>query len=218
MAHIVTVVASKGGVGKSTIATNIAVAAELASVSSCVIDLDDQATAERWGEWRGEEAPAVIGAKAATLGRTLRQVEAAGAELIVIDNPPRAHMEARESVGAANLVLIPCRPGAFDLDAIRLTAGLVSGTGKPGFVVMNAAHPSASTVFEEINGLVTGLGLQLAPVRLCDRALFRKAGGQGRGVIEIEPEGKAAEEARNLYDWIARMLGIRTSRKRRAAA
>lgn len=213
---IVCVVAQKGGVGKSTLATNIAVAAELAGTSSCIIDLDDQATAERWGEWRGEDAPAVIGAKAATLQRTLKQVEAAGAELVVIDNPPRAHTEARESVLAADLVLIPCRPGAFDLDAIRLTAGLVAGTDKPGFVVMNAAHPSASSVFEEIGGLVTGLGLKLAPVRLCDRAAFRKAGGAGKGVLETEPDSKAAEEARNLYDWIASTLGIK-ARRRKAA-
>ena len=120
----IAVVSQKGGAGKTTLALHIAVAAELAGLSAAILDMDPQGTAERWGEWRKEEPPAVVAAKTTTLARRLEQARAAEGDLVVIDTPPLAQAEAREAARAADLILIPCRPSAFDLDAIRITATL----------------------------------------------------------------------------------------------
>ena len=61
---------------------------------------------------------------------------------MVIDTGPAADAAARRSAELADLVLIPCRPSAFDLKAIRTTLDLVEATRTPAFVVLKcgAAH------------------------------------------------------------------------------
>lgn len=170
-------------------------------------------TAERWGEWRKEEPPVVVSAKAATLGKRLEQAEKAGADIVVIDTPPLAQSEAREAARAAGMILIPCRPAAFDLDAIRLTAGLARDSGKPAFVVINAGPPNGTAIYADVANVVKGIGLDLCPHRLSERAAFRHSVGQGRAAQEVEENGKAAAEISTLWAWIARNLVIRESCK-----
>ncbi|MEI9891353.1 MAG: hypothetical protein WDN45_13155 [Caulobacteraceae bacterium] len=56
----------------------------------------------------------------------------------MIDTPPHADAMARQAARLADLLLIPCRPRAFDLAAIEATAELVRSSRKPAFVVFNA--------------------------------------------------------------------------------
>jgi chromosome partitioning protein len=209
----IAVVSQKGGAGKTTLALHIAVAAELAGLSAAILDMDPQGTAERWGEWRKEEPPAVVAAKTTTLARRLEQARAAEGDLVVIDTPPLAQAEAREAARAADLILIPCRPSAFDLDAIRITADLANDIRRPAFVVVNAGPPHGTAVYKDVEEVVERFGLRLAPTRLAERAAFRHAVRDGKSAQELEPGSKAAEEVSALWDWIAGHLGIRESRK-----
>ncbi len=204
----VAVVSQKGGAGKTTLALHIAVAAERAGLSAAILDMDPQGTAERWSEWRKEEPPAVVAAKATTLGRRLEQAKAAEGNLVVIDTPPLAQTEAREAARIADLILIPCRPSAFDLDAIRITADLANDIKKPAFVVVNAGPPHGTSVYRDVAETVKRFGLQVAPARLAERAAFRHAVREGKSVQELEPDSKAAEEVAALWFWIARQLDI----------
>ena len=67
---IISVVCQKGGAGKTTIATNLAVLAERAGYPTVLLDLDPQATAAKWGDKRGGAAPDVVAAQAGRLLRT----------------------------------------------------------------------------------------------------------------------------------------------------
>ena len=205
---VIAVVSQKGGAGKTTLALHIAVAAERAGLSAAILDMDPQGTAERWSEWRKEEPPAVVAAKAATLSRRLEQARAAKGDLVVIDTPPLAQTEAREAARIADLILIPCRPSAFDLDAIRITADLANDIRKPAFVVVNAGPPHGTAVYLDVAQTVEGFGLQVAPARLSERAAFRHAVREGKSAQETEPAGKAAEEMASLWLWIAGHLQI----------
>jgi chromosome partitioning protein len=69
-----------------------------------------------------------------------------GANLAVIDSPPHADAMARQAVKLADLVLIPCRPRAFDLAALEATADLIKATPRPAFVVFNAGPPQARLI------------------------------------------------------------------------
>lgn len=209
---VVAVVSQKGGAGKTTLALHIAVAAERAGLSAAILDMDPQGTAERWSEWRKEEPPAVVAAKATTLARRIEQAKGAAGDLVVIDTPPLAQTEAREAARIANLILIPCRPSAFDLDAIRITADLANDIRKPAFVVVNAGPPHGTAVYRDVAETVESFGLKVAPARLAERAAFRHAVREGKSVQETEPEGRAAEEVDALWTWIAGQLGIKTTR------
>lgn len=203
----VAVVSQKGGAGKTTLALHIAVAAELAGYGTVLVDMDPQGTAEAWSEWRKEKPPTVIPAKTATLAKTLERAEGHGAEFIVIDTPPLAEAEARAAARSADLVLVPCRPNAFDLHSIKTTADLTNFAAKPAFAIFNAGPANAPRLYVETAELVTDLGLKVADPRLSDRATFRHATGSGQAAQETEPHGKAAAEVEELWRWICKQVG-----------
>jgi len=204
----VAVVSQKGGAGKTTLALHIAVAAELAGYGTVLIDMDPQGTAEAWSEWRQEKPPTVIPAKTATLAKTLERAAGHGAEFVIIDTPPLAEAEARAAAKSAHLVLVPCRPNAFDLHSIKTTADLTNFAAKPAFAVFNAGPANAPKLYTETTELVTELGLQVAAPHLSDRAAFRHSTGSGQAAQETEPDGKAAAEITALWRWICQQVGV----------
>ena len=131
----------------------------------------------------------------------------------MIDTPPHADSAARAAVEVADLVLIPCRPSAFDLAAIQTTAKLVQLLRKPAFVVFTAGPPNAPRVYQEAGELVESFGTPPCPVILPDRAAYRHASAEGRTVTELEPAGKAAQEIRDIYEWTCRQVDAPTRRK-----
>lgn len=195
-------VSQKGGSGKTTLATHLAAAAVAAGYVTCLIDTDPQATAAAWGDWRGKADPEVITTPPTRLIRTLEEVARLGAEIAVIDTPPHADAAAREAVKAADLILIPCRPRAFDLHAIQTTADLATFSGKKAYVVFNAAPPRAPALFGEASEIVRRIGLDVAPVMIADRAAFHHSTAAGRTALETDASGKAAEEIKALWAWI----------------
>ena len=209
----VAVISQKGGAGKTTLALHLAVAGHLAHLDTGLIDLDPQGTAETWGSWRKDEPPAVIGAKAATLARTLDKAAQAGAELVIIDTPPLAQAEARAAAAVADVILIPCQLRIFDLDAIKVTAGLIKDMSKTGFVVFNRTPSRAPNLYAQGVEVVTGMGLKAAPIMLVERAAYHHAEQEGKAAQEFQPSGKAAIEITELWNWLAKQLAIKRVRK-----
>ena len=210
---VISIVSQKGGVGKTTIAVHLAVAAANEGLTVALIDLDPQATAAQWSDWRGGENPAVVAAPHARLAPTLAEAKKAGVDLVVIDSPPAADSAAVAAAKAADLVLIPTRASAFDLHAIKTTAELVRVAQKPAYVVLNAVPPRATALIEEVATVINSLQLAISPVSLVDRAAFRHAVINGQTAGEYEPAGKAAEELQRLYVWACGQLHISTRTK-----
>ncbi|WP_420383435.1 ParA family partition ATPase [Novosphingobium sp.] len=197
----IAIVSQKGGSGKTTLAVNLAAVAEAAGQVTLIIDTDPQATASQWGSWRSERAPEVIDSAPPRIQHKVDQAKAQGATFVVIDTPPHADSAASRAVEAADLVLIPCRPSAFDLAAIKTTISLVRLFDKPAFVVFTAGPPHAARMYEEAAELVRSFGIKACPQILPDRAVYRHASAAGASVIEFEPDGKAAAEITALYMW-----------------
>jgi chromosome partitioning protein len=212
---IVAVISQKGGAGKTTLALHLAAAAHEAGRVALVVDTDPQATASQWAAWRQDRPPEVIDSPPPRLAAKVAQAAGQGAELIVIDTPPHADSAARAAVELADLVLIPCRPSAFDLAAIQTTAKLVQLLKKPAFVVFTAGAPNAPRIYAEVGELVAGYGTPPCPVVIPDRAAYRHASAEGLSVLETEPAGRAAEDIRQLYAWACRQVGLSTRRSAR---
>lgn len=206
----IAIVSQKGGAGKTTLAVNLAAEAARSCVS-LIVDTDPQATASRWGQWRGGGDPEVVDCGAPTLlaGKLAKAAEL-GADLAVI-TPPHADAMSRQASRLADLILIPCRPRAFDLAAIEATAELVRSGRKPAFVVFNAGPPRAPHIYREAANLIAGeFGLEIAPVILPERAAFHHSAAAGRTAPEHDVQGKGAEEIRTLWMWTREQLGLST--------
>ena len=206
----VAIISQKGGAGKTTLALHLAVAAQDAGRVSLIIDTDPQATASQWGSWREDKPPEVIDSPPPRLAAKVEQAQEQGAQFVVIDTPPHADSAARAAVETADLVLIPCRPSAFDLAAIQTTVKLVQLLRKPAFVVFTAGSPNAPRMYEEADELVESFGISACPVQLPDRAAYRHPSAEGRTVMETEPDGKAANEIQQLYKWTCRQIDMST--------
>jgi chromosome partitioning protein len=218
----IAIISQKGGAGKTTLALHLAAAAHDAGRIALIIDTDPQATASQWAAWRQDAPPEVIDSPPPRLAAKAEAAKAQGAEMIVIDTPPHADSAARAAVEVADLVLIPCRPSAFDLSAIQTTAKLVQLLRKPAYVVFTAGSPNAPRIYQEAGELVESFGTPPCPIQIPDRAVYRHASGEGRTVMEYEPAGKAADDIRQLYDWTCRQVGLpaqkaKNARKRTAA-
>ncbi len=216
----IAIISQKGGAGKTTLALHLAAAAQDSGRVALIIDTDPQATASQWAAWRRDAPPEVIDSPPPRLAAKVDAAKGQGADFIVIDTPPHADSAARAAVEVADLVLIPCRPSAFDLSAIQTTAKLVQLLRKPAFVVFTAGSPNAPRIYQEAGELVDSFGTPPCPIYLPDRAAYRHASGEGRTVMEYEPAGKAAEDIRQFYAWTCRQVGLSTpkpARKRTAA-
>ncbi len=196
------IVSQKGGSGKTTLAVHLAVAAERKKKRVAIIDLDPQASALEWHSRRSAATPEVITATAEQLPVLLKQAEANGADLAIIDTAPHSDRAATIAASHADLVLIPCRPSAFDIAAMEKTLSLLKLTAAKdrAAIVLNAAPPRGGQVDEAETGLAELA--RVVPVRMHHRAAYSYAVNDGRSVEEFDPYSKAAEEIRELFEWI----------------
>lgn len=212
----VALLSQKGGAGKTTLALHLAVAADRARRAAVVIDLDPQASSAGWRDARPGETPVVVAVPPARLPQALDAARQGGAAVVLIDTAPHSETASLAAAEAADLVLIPCRPGILDLRAIRTTAALVRLAGKPAHVVLNAIPPRAPNLVADARAAVGHHKLPVAPVTLQHRAAYSHALTAGQTAQEYEPAGKAADEVARLWDWLATELGIGARVKRRA--
>lgn len=206
----IALIAQKGGVGKTTVAVNLAVATYAVGLKTALFDLDQQESAVVWSDRRSAEHPHVEFLTERRLPEALKAANEQGFAVCIIDTPPAAGPQALTAAEAADLVLIPCRPSLVDLDAIRRTAQLVKSAGVPAFVVFNAAPHGATTLLDDARAIVGDAGLTVAPPVLRERSAFRAAWPLGKAVVETEPHGKAAGEVAELRKWMCAHLQVCT--------
>src|SRR5262245_39562964 len=199
------ILARKGGAGKSTLTLHWAVEAERRQRRVAVIDIDPQQTSVKWSKRRlqqlGKKTPAMLVATASNLQEALEACEANGLALVLIDTPPHVEAPCREAARLADLVVIPCGPSAPDLEAIGATIHVLQETKTPGVIVLNQGRPGSS-INDKAIAVLTQYGLPVCPVPIIRRAALADAFTDGRAVVEIEPDGKAADEITRSWAWI----------------
>ena len=202
----VAIIGQKGGTGKTTIAENLAVTAARHKQRVALIDLDSQPTSARWGDRREDENPAVVSAQVARLTQVLTAAKKQGTALAILDTPPRTSEATLEAAKRADVVLVPVRPLINDMETLPALRELVTFAGSPpAFVVINAAAVQGNRHLEAQKAAET-MGFDVCPVVLRQRSAYGDAPGAGLGVVEYEPQGKAAWEIEKLYKFILELL------------
>jgi chromosome partitioning protein len=182
---IVAFLSQKGGGDKTTLAVHIAVAAHEAGKRVVVVDADPQASATVWADARRAVEPLVVTVTPARLGEVLAAAESEGIDLVLIDTAPHAAPEAAAIARAADFVLIPVRPTAFDLAAAERAVLIVRAAKVKAAFVLSACPVRAPEVADTRAAL--GLhGLAVAGPEITDRRAFARAIATGRAVTEFE--------------------------------
>ena len=205
--HTLAVLSRKGGTGKTTLTVNLAVAAQRAGHKVAIVDLDSQASASEWGDWREADTPEVISVHSARLPQELHKLKQQGVTFALLDTPPKIEDIALDAAKAADLAIIPCKLGAFDLKAIEKTI-LVGNMAKcPMRIVFNAVR-ARSSMLHPAKRAVQVYEVNAAPCVIGDRVVFSHSVIEGLGVMEYEPKGKASIEIQALFRYISKELEV----------
>ena len=201
MTHTITVACLKGGTGKSTVATGLAVAFHAAGHRVLLIDADPQGTLHTWASVaaeNGKKAPPVVAIHGAALRGDVRRVGAAY-DLVVIDCPPRHGIEQKAAILSADLVLIPVTPGGADLWALSDTLGVIDDAQglRPELraAIVGNMLDSRTEFSRGLRGaLKTETEVPMMKATLGRRVTYAEAMTAGEGPTTYAPRSIAAKE------------------------
>ncbi len=201
----IAVVTQKGGAGKTTLATNLAVALADGGDKVLLIDADRQRTALDWFAVRSEGSyngkVTVVGIDNDTIHRQVENLMA-GYSHVIIDGPPRAEKIDRSAMMAADFVLIPVQPSSADVWAAETTIKVVeeARTFRPALfaaLVVNRKIPN-TVLSKAILELLLEFPVETLKSGIGQRVAFAESLGRGGSVIEDAAHGLAADEIRAL--------------------
>ena len=215
---IVVVGGIKGGSGKTTVATNLAVIRAKKGSDLLLIDADDQETSSDFTILRNEQHESGAGYTSIKLTgaavRTETKKLSSKYQDIVIDTGGRDTTSQRAALTIADILLVPFVPRSFDVWTLEKVSTLVSelkivNPNLQAYALINRAdsagrdNQSAAEIIretEELSFIDTPLG---------SRKAFSNAAARGLAVTELKPLDKKAErEMMNLYRYIFEIIKV----------
>lgn len=217
MASIIAVANLKGGVGKSTIAQNLAVCLRSQGHTICLVDTDvEQKSTMEWGERREARELPAIKLALSTEDRLARDINelAKTHDFVIVDGSPALSEVATKIMMVADLVVVPVMPSGNDYGALEKflaryddvkslleSKGMALDLG----VVLNGYNDRIivnRAVFEAIKKLE----VHIFNTEIGHRAAYQEANLVGMGVVELG-DGKAAHEIESLAGEVKEFLG-----------
>jgi chromosome partitioning protein len=215
--NVVALVTQKGGAGKSTLASNLAVAAFLRGERVFICDLDPLQSLVKWSKARKALDIPVEHIPPGKLNRALASLARDGVTLVVVDTPGGDTAAASEAIDAADFCILPARPNALDLWATEVTLARVKARRKDFAFLLTQCPPSqqSARVARGAEALQE-MGALLAPL-VASRVDYQEAIRLGLGVCELKPSSAAAQEMTGLWTSLATRLAGLEKRGRGAA-
>jgi len=209
------VINSKGGSGKTTVATNLASYFAAHDIPTTVMDYDPQGSSLHWLRVRTQPGGRIYGANAAPQkGGRIRSVEMhvpADTQQLLIDAPAGASgLLLQEMLSKADGILIPVAPSAIDIHATAnfvrdlLLVGRIRTRNIQLAVVANRVR-SSMPVYQPLERFLNSLGLPFL-TRISDSDVYVKAAEAGIGIFEMASSAAAAEcaEFMPIVEWVGR--------------
>ena len=196
----IALISQKGGVGKTTLTINLAVAAHRAGHQVVIADTDQQQSTYEWYRNRKDRHPLPYVAQVfpGTIGDVIEKARRNDADLLVADTSPNSTEESLAIADQSDLLIVPCAPSLIDLRALKRTEKIIRLSAKPAFAVLNLCPPVGDDADQAAEALQR-LGFTVCPHRIVNRAATRRAYAHDQSVFEFEPNSKAAAEFEAVY-------------------
>jgi chromosome partitioning protein len=209
---IIAVSGRKGGVGKSTVAGNLAGEFAARGRNVLVLDADPQHSMAAWaGEGQGLLSRAVEKvAPTDDLRARARQADKE-TDVVLIDTPPGYPEIAYQAALAADLVLLPCGPSPLDLLALKqalslaLKARAERRSKKPRVRFVPSRVVMSTNLGRALASSLENMGKKVLPP-ICQRVVVAEAVAHGLTVAEYAPGSPAHEEFRALAKAVEKIL------------
>lgn len=210
---IILVGGEKGGTGKSTLATNLAVEFARAGGDILIFDTDEQKSMTNWGWLRDEDPSLGQIAMVSKTGEINKEVPKFIGKFdhIIIDAGGQESQEIRSSLMVADIVYSPVRPSSLDLstlakmDKLAEFAKTINSNLVCRIILNGCSTNPVVTDADDAEDYINDsdfLHFTTSKVRICERATYKHAVSCGRGVTEMEGKKaneKASEEIRAFF-------------------
>ncbi len=198
---IILIGSEKGGVGKSTLATNLAVLLASKGNDVVIVDADRQSTCANWAQDRYETDKIKIDCirQYDNLKPTLDSLSSRY-KIIIVDCQGRISQEMRTGLLAANLVIIPFKPSQWDLDTLPSMLNIIKEAKdfnqklvSCAVITMSPTNPNMDDLNQARDFFSNYPEIVLLKTAICERKVYKEAAGCGLGIIELDNQ-KAIDE------------------------
>ncbi|NDU99228.1 ParA family partition ATPase [Spirosoma terrae] len=196
---IISVTSLKGGVGKSTIAQNLAVCFAHSKYTVCIVDVDTNQSALRWSGLRDEDLPAVpvYGlTDGMELSKNIKHLNQ-NHEIVIIDGTPSLSQVTSKIILLADLLIIPILPSGLDIWATEKFIDRYRDAEQqkeetiPAYFLIN--QNQTTNLSKEVKEVLEATGISVFNSSLRNRIAYREAVIKGLGVFEFKDEKAKAE-------------------------
>jgi ATPases involved in chromosome partitioning len=203
--RVVTLANVKGGVGKSTICSALAVRAAEGGQKVAMLDLDGQETLSSWWVRRGRgKNPKLIEVDAAT--EAIELLLAEGWHWALIDTGPAKLDSIEPAVAVADLVLIPTRPSAFDIEQAAIIVEMCENHGKKHAFVLNAVPSGSAKLLKSSVAFLRQNGFTVLDPHVAVRTAYAAAVTVGKSGPEVDKSEVARREIDALWEAVLEIL------------
>jgi len=207
--NVITFASRKGGAGKSTLTAHLAAFGHSSGRRCLIIDADPQGSLTLWHSLRNDkELPLHTAAQG--IDRLIALAIVEGYEWVFIDTAPTMWVVVQEAIRAASLVVIPARPGFFDIAAVRETVATARQGKKPYAVVFNAApvkrDEKEAPAVAQSRAALHKLSIPVWSGQISQRTGFTSSLAAGASVSEADPGSAAGREIAQLWSAIDRSV------------
>jgi chromosome partitioning protein len=189
----------KGGVGKTTVAQNLAVCFAHMGYKVCIVDTDTNQNSLAWSGVRDEDLPEVLVVGAIDSKALTKTVDklAKDNEVVIIDGTPSLSEMTTRIILASDILVIPILPSGHDFRAMnqffdRYEQAKEFREDIPAYFLLNQFSENLN-VHQDMKNLLTQFGINILKTTLNKRVAYVKTGIEGRGVYE-GTDDKAKEE------------------------
>ena len=210
LSKIITISQQKGGTGKTTLAVHLAMAfIKYHNLKVAIIDTDPQGSLGKWFMIRSEK-------KVSNENLTFKTASLWGAQyesktlkndhdIVIIDTPPKIESDARPSIEAADLVLIPMAASHVDFWATGAIVEIAKKANKKILAQINRSS-QRSKLIEKTKDFIKSLDLKSTETIIGNRQIYTSSMGEGKTAVEKQRKGNAVDEIKKLSSQILNQL------------
>ena len=210
LSKVITISQQKGGTGKTTLAVHLAMAfIKYHDLKVAIIDTDPQGSLGKWFMIRTEKKVSNENLTFKTASLWGAQYEAKTLkndhDIIIIDTPPKIESDARPSIEAADLVLIPMAASHVDFWATGAIVEIAKKANKKILAQINRSSQRSKLMDKTID-FIKSLDLKPTHTIIGNRQIYTSSMGEGKTAVEKQKKGNAVDEIKKLSDQILNEL------------